>query len=257
MASFNSSRAAVFDREERRQHYASHVLGLNAYERHKKFMTDYVRFYAEGKESGSREWPIKTDLDTLRETYRFIRSEDDDSEGNWEQRLAKRYYDKLFREYCIADMSRYRESKIGLRWRGEKEVIAGKGQFICGNRKCNEKKDLHSYEVNFAYKEAGEHKQALVKLRLCSKCAYRLNYRKEKEGRRKSKVETAKRLKGLEENPKLESKLSPSVDGCSGSEEETDKELGKSQDEAPPLRCKKGVKSEGGEFDQYFDGMFV
>ncbi|CAI5999249.1 unnamed protein product [Closterium sp. NIES-64] len=39
-----------------------------------------------------------TDLDVLRERYRFIRSEADDAEGTWEQRLAKRYYDKLFKE---------------------------------------------------------------------------------------------------------------------------------------------------------------
>lgn len=34
------------------------------------------------------------------------------------------------------------------------------GQFICGNKKCDEVKDLKSYEVNFAYAEAGAAKQA-------------------------------------------------------------------------------------------------
>jgi len=29
-----------------------------------------------------------------------------------EKRLAKRYYDKLFKEYCIADLSRYKENKV-------------------------------------------------------------------------------------------------------------------------------------------------
>ena len=33
--------------------------------------------------------------------HRFIRSEEDDSENSWEQRLAKRYYDKLFKEYPL------------------------------------------------------------------------------------------------------------------------------------------------------------
>ena len=39
---------------------------------------------------------------------RFIRDEADDKEDTWEVRLAKRYYSKLFKEYCIADLSRYK-----------------------------------------------------------------------------------------------------------------------------------------------------
>ncbi|CAI7784574.1 unnamed protein product [Closterium sp. NIES-53] len=92
-----------------------------------------VRFY--GRSASSSAAPtIKTDLDVLRESYRFIRSEADDAEGTWEQRLAKRYYDKLFKEYCVGDMSRYKENKIGLRWRTHAEVLQGKGQFVCGTK---------------------------------------------------------------------------------------------------------------------------
>ena len=47
---------------------------------------------------------IKTDHDVLKEEYRFIRS-DDNGSLTWEQRLAKRYYEKLFKEYALADMS--------------------------------------------------------------------------------------------------------------------------------------------------------
>jgi hypothetical protein len=36
---------------------------------------------------------------------RFVRDAEDD-DGSWEKRLAKKYYDKLFKEYCLADMSR-------------------------------------------------------------------------------------------------------------------------------------------------------
>lgn len=54
--------------------------------------------------------------------------------------------------------------QVALRWRTEKEVIVGKGQFECGNKKCKEKKDLKSWEVNFGYIEHGQKKNALVKL---------------------------------------------------------------------------------------------
>ena len=35
--------------------------------------------------------------------------EDGDS---WDKRLAKKYYDKLFKEYCLSDLSRYKENKV-------------------------------------------------------------------------------------------------------------------------------------------------
>ncbi len=47
-----------------------------------------------------------------------------------EKRLAKKYYDKLFKEYCICDLSRWEEKKIAMRWRIDKEVVSGKGKRI-------------------------------------------------------------------------------------------------------------------------------
>lgn len=35
-----------------------------------------------------------------------------------EKELAKKYYDKLFKEYCIADLSRYKENKVS-GWMGK------------------------------------------------------------------------------------------------------------------------------------------
>lgn len=32
-----------------------------------------------------------------------------------EKRLAKKYWDKLYKEYCIADLSRYKENKVSSR----------------------------------------------------------------------------------------------------------------------------------------------
>ncbi|KAK2992341.1 hypothetical protein RJ640_015429 [Escallonia rubra] len=190
MTSFGPLKSAIFDREAKKQQYQAHILGLNAYDRHKKFLNDYVGFY--GKDASPQErLPIRTDQDTLREGYRFIRTEEDDMDHSWEQRLVKRYYDKLFKEYCIADMSQYKTGKIGLRWRTEREVISGKGQFVCGNKHCTGKDGLASYEasVNFSYAEAGESKQALVKLVTCERCAKRLVYRKQKEKEQSEKRE--------------------------------------------------------------------
>ena len=76
----------------------------------------------------------KSDRDVLHENWQFVRDAEEDAGGSaaltWEQRVAKRYYDRLFKEYALADLSRYQQGKVALRWRTEKEVFAGKGTFI-------------------------------------------------------------------------------------------------------------------------------
>lgn len=121
------------------------------------------------------------DLELLRQDFQFIRDEDEDAERgetDWRVRMSVRYYRKLFREYALADLSRFREGKLGLRWRTEREVVAGKGQFSCGNKRCDVAERLHSYEVLFAYVEHGEKKRCLVKLRVCEQCARKLFFKK-------------------------------------------------------------------------------
>ncbi|XP_024025849.1 protein FRA10AC1 [Morus notabilis] len=244
MASFASLKSAIFDREEKKQQYQAHIRGLNAYDRHKKFIKDYVGFYGKEKSSSIR-WPVKTDQDTLREGYRFIRSEEDDMDTSWEQRLVKRYYDKLFKEYCIADMSYYKSGKIGLRWRTEKEVVSGKGQFICGNKHCDEKEGLASYEVNFSYFEAGENKQALVKLVACERCAEKLNYKKRKEKEQSEKREREEHRRRKRNR--------------SRSDEDTDSEDSKEkrrEGKKTSASTSKPKEDDDDHFDEFLEGMF-
>ena len=106
----------------------------------------------------------KRDIDVIKENHQFL-WEEDDSVDTWGKQIAKKYYDKLFKEYCICDLRHYKENKVGLRWRIEKEVVSGKGQFDCGEQHCSENKHLRTWEVNFAYIEHGEKKNALVKIR--------------------------------------------------------------------------------------------
>lgn len=155
-----------------------HQRSMNAYARHVKLVNDYLIYYSGGKtlkevfqRDASKD---KTDLDVIREEMRFIWDEQDEP-STWEQRLAKKYYDKLFKEYCICDLALYRQNKIALRWRIEKEVLTGKGQFICGDKRCSARDALKTWEVNFGYLEHGEKKNALVKLRLCPECSVKLN----------------------------------------------------------------------------------
>lgn len=88
---------------------------LNPYDLHKRLINEYVlqrsgdtaRLAAGGRDA-SRD---TTDADVLRNNHRFL-WDDQEPAGTWEQQLARKYYDKLFKEYCLCDLSRYRENKV-------------------------------------------------------------------------------------------------------------------------------------------------
>ncbi|KAL1476648.1 hypothetical protein MTO96_036357 [Rhipicephalus appendiculatus] len=164
--------AKEYSLEEKRRE-RNCFLALDAYTRHKKLINDYLLCYP-----GSTS---KLKRDTSRDRTDF------------DKQLAKRYYDKLFKEYCICDLTYYQANKIAMRWRTEQELIAGKGQFSCGDRHCKEASGLRTWEVNFAYFENNEKKNALVKLRLCKECSFKLNYRFQRKELTKSA--TTKRKK--------------------------------------------------------------
>ena len=186
------------------------------------------------------------------------------------------------------------ESKVGLRWRTEQEVVIGKGQFACGAKGCDERRALASYEVrslpalqlnwnsgsvtllyaclclevpspceqlahvqvNFAYKEAGEQKQALVKLRLCPKHALQLNHRQNYKLIKKRKREQQDALaqvnkKAVQSN---RDKVSPDLQDNSGS----DGSAGAAAQLPNAARAKKSFdrKRSLSKHHEVFDGLF-
>eukprot|EP00435_Cladocopium_sp_Y103_P030128 s2876_g7.t1 len=90
----------------------------------------------------------------------------------------------------ICDLTGYRKGQVGFRWRTQSEVLNGRGQFSCGHKFCSSKDDLKSYEVDFKYSEAKCQKRALVKVRLCQDCAFKLHYRRLKKARKRGKDTT-------------------------------------------------------------------
>lgn len=263
--------ADLLDREEARNR-RFHLIAMDAYQRHTKFVNDYILYYGGKREDFKRLGENdKTDLDVIRENHRFLWNEEDEADMTWEKRLAKKYYDKLFKEYCIADLSRYKENKFGFRWRIEKEVISGKGQFFCGNKCCDEKEGLKSWEVNFGYTEHGEKRNALVKLRLCQECSFKLNFhhrRKEiKSTKKRSKTKTES-----DESPHKNSRSSSSEEASQGKDEghssskrseDSRNRNADEEDSASDSELWKGPlpetdeKSQEEEFDDYFQDLFL
>ncbi|KAI9269185.1 folate-sensitive fragile site protein Fra10Ac1-domain-containing protein [Phascolomyces articulosus] len=174
--------------------------GVDAYTRHKRLIQNYVLHYGKKPET-TPKGPIRTEYDIIRDNHKFIRSDDeDDEEATWEQRVAKKYYDTLFKEYALCELKYYKEGKIALRWRTQREVVHGKGQFSCASTRCDETKRLESWEVNFGYIEHGEKKNELVKVRLCPECSYKLNYKTQKRQAKKDEAKRKRRASVFDDN---------------------------------------------------------
>ena len=56
----------------------------------------------------------RRDIDVIRENHRFLWEAEDEAGADvtWGRRLARKYYDKLFKEYAICDLRRYQENKV-------------------------------------------------------------------------------------------------------------------------------------------------
>lgn len=89
----------------------SHLQYMNPYEIHKAIINEYIlKRPGDTKLLRRDSSGDRTDLDVLKEHHRFLW--DDSKPTSWEQQFAKKYYDKLFKEYCIGDLSRYKENKV-------------------------------------------------------------------------------------------------------------------------------------------------
>lgn len=226
-----------------------HLLKLTPYELHKQLINNYV-LTNKGTTSllqrdSSRD---KSDLDVIRENHKFLW--DESSEPNsWEEQLARKYYDKLFKEYCICDLSRYKYNQVAMRWQTKLELCSGKGQFICGEKRCQEQNNLRTWEVNFGYVEQGEKKNALVKLRLCSDHSSQLNYKtKRKEIKRQHKNRKKRTSKPEKEEAERRSHEEEKTEEEREENEESNIWSGAIPDEE---------KTRDDDFDEYLDQLFM
>ena len=123
-----------------------------------------------------------------------------------------------------------------MRWRTKDEVLSGKGQFTCASLSCSRRDDvvadpepnedgdsrnertsgkrrkegaergLQTFELNFGYVEEGIKKNALVKVRVCQRCARKLgevqgNTAREKRRRSRSPSRSQSRSRRHERSP--------------------------------------------------------
>ncbi|CAK9782260.1 unnamed protein product [Cutaneotrichosporon oleaginosum] len=116
----------------------------------------------------------RSEWDVLKQHHRFVREDEEAADVSWEERLARAYESKLFKEYALIDLKHFKSKRFALRWRTATEVVEGLGEETCGSLRCahhpsgSEAVDLKAFELPFVYVEDGERKEALVKVRLCT-----------------------------------------------------------------------------------------
>ncbi|XP_047491206.1 protein FRA10AC1 homolog [Penaeus chinensis] len=250
--------AASQDEGKRRRYQMSN---LTAYERHKMLINEYILYHPGSTNSLQRDTSKdKRDIDVIRENHQFL-WDASDAPDTWERQLAKKYFDKLFKEYCICDLSRYKENKVGMRWRIEVEVIDGKGQFTCGERRCSETEGLRTWEMNFGYIEQEVKKNALVKLRLCHDCSYKVNYHhKRKEVTRKRTKSNADKHRNKKKQRKEEDETAKEETQSTEPEKETTEKEGEKDSEDSVWKGPAKVeeeKSREEEFEEYLQDLFL
>lgn len=105
------------------------------------------------------------------------------------------------------DLKHYKSRRLALRWRTAEEVVEGLGEDTCGSLRCKyhhtpqvnqvqvqvkgdkerERKRakkipaLRAFELPFVYLEAGDRKEALVKVRLCGRCEGKLTWKPDRD----------------------------------------------------------------------------
>ncbi|KAF7773687.1 hypothetical protein Agabi119p4_5854 [Agaricus bisporus var. burnettii] len=208
----------------------------------------------------TKSYPVTkglSEFDILTASHKFLREDNHDDESNskegetgtasgsktWEDKLAEKYYENLYREFALCDLKHYKSGNFALRWRTETEVISGAGETTCGNTRCkyhstspqfmNKRKkepQLTTLELPFAYIEHGEPKNALVKVVLCPRCVKKLMWKRMKEKQMKESGEVVLKNEDKEEG------------GVSGGEDE-------SEDEEEEVRATK-TKGKGRERDE-------
>ncbi|KEG03564.1 hypothetical protein YYE_01588 [Plasmodium vinckei vinckei] len=121
---------------------------MDPFERHKLMMSLCML-----EKNKNTDCQYLSDYDILKKKYKFIHDV-----SNEKNSLLQNYYRSICNKYVICDLSKYKEGKIGLRWRTEEEIIKGKGHIICSSKKCNNT-DLNTYEFLFQYIEEGIEKK--------------------------------------------------------------------------------------------------
>jgi protein FRA10AC1 len=86
---------------------------LNPYQLHQHLINEYILNQPGSTQKLGRDHSKdKRDIDVIKENHQFLWDDNEQVNATWEQQLARKYYEKLFKEYTISDLQRYKENKV-------------------------------------------------------------------------------------------------------------------------------------------------
>lgn len=100
------------DKSHSRKVFSQSGGSASAYTRHLQATDAYLRYY--GGSIPALEKP-RSERDILEENHQFIRRDDEGEVIDEEKMMAKMYYDKLFKEFAVVELARWKEKQVGLR----------------------------------------------------------------------------------------------------------------------------------------------
>jgi protein FRA10AC1 len=113
-----------------------------------------------------------------------------------------------------------------------------------------------TWEVDFGYVEAGEKKNALVKVRLCPDCSYKINYRHKRKEVTKRKKDKKKKRKSARNGEDDADELDPKVSKMRAEVEEKKQEANAKEIWKAPLDVEQ-ERSREEDFSEYLEDLFM
>ena len=65
-------------------------------------------------------------FEVLTRLYRFLRADDEEPKDlSWDEKVAKKYYDSLYKEFAVCDLKHYKSGNVRLSCSWTKSATAG------------------------------------------------------------------------------------------------------------------------------------
>lgn len=102
--------ASATDKSHSRKVFAHSSASGSAYTRHLQATDAYLRYYGGSIPELGR---ARSERDIIEENHQFIRQDDNEVDDKDEEKtMARKYYEKLFKEFAVVELARWREKQV-------------------------------------------------------------------------------------------------------------------------------------------------
>lgn len=102
--------STLADKSHSRKVFSQSGSSTSAYTRHLQATDAYLRYYGGSVPTLEK---ARSERDILEENHQFIRGDDEGEVIDEEKMMTKMYYDKLFKEFAVVELVRWKEKQVG------------------------------------------------------------------------------------------------------------------------------------------------